>query len=240
MSSYTVCVNSTSSILRSSLFPALNLDVSKEWEVALLDFTTYNSIPNVTDGENNKFHYYVEKTKDGELKSLMTATLETGVYEIEDINQELQKQLGKNNIEIKANNNLLRSELKSKFYIDFTQENSLGSLLGFPKTMGVLKPNQLYLGKETVNIIKVNTINISCNIVHGSYNDGVNEHILHTFCPTVAPGFKIIEKPHNLVYLPVNTRYISDIELNVLDQDGNLVDFRGETVSVRIHVKAVF
>lgn len=239
MSSYTVCINSSSSTLRTSLFPALSLDNGKEWEVALLDFTTYNSIPNVTEGENNQIHYFKEKTEDGKLKSFLTATLETGAYEIEDINQELQKQMGKHNIEIKANNNVLRSELKSKYYIDFTQEQSLGSLLGFPKSMGVLKPDKSYLGKETVKIIKVNTINLTCNIVHGSYRDGVNEHILHTFSPTVAPGFKIIEKPHNLVYLPLNTRYISDINLNVLDQDGNLVDFRGETVSIRIHIKSV-
>lgn len=237
MPSYTVCINSTSSVLRSSLFPSLCLDYEKEWEVALLDFTTYNSIANITDGENNKLHYFKEKSEDGVLKEQVIVTLETGSYEIEDINQELQKQIGKTNIELKANNNLLRSELKSKFYIDFTQEQSIGPLLGFPQTMGVLKPNKMHLGKETVKIIKVNTVNVTCNIVQGSYKDGLNEHILHTFSPSVPPGFKIIEKPHNLVYLPLNTRHISDIELNVLDQDGNLVDFRGETVSIRIHIK---
>lgn len=63
MSSYTVTLNSNSSILHTSLFPALKLSDSKEWEAALLDFTTYNSIPNITEGLNNKFYYYKNKKK---------------------------------------------------------------------------------------------------------------------------------------------------------------------------------
>lgn len=237
MSSYTVSLNSNTSRLRCSLFPAINLKNKGNWEVALLDFTAYNSIPNITEGLNNKLHYYKRFEDKEQSNVLNVATLETGSYEIDDINNELQKQLGKANIEIRANNSLLRTELKSKYYLDFTQANSIGSLLGFPKSTKVLPPNTLHTGKDTVNIIKVNTINITCNLIQGSYKDGVNQHILHMFYPTVPPGFKIIEKPHNLVYLPLSTTCISDVELNVLDQDENLIDFRGETLSVRLHIK---
>lgn len=138
---------------------------------------------------------------------------------------------------MKANNNLLRTELTSKFFIDFTKPGSIGSLLGFPLTTPILEPNKTHIGTENVNIVKVNTINITCNLIQGSYKDGFNQHILHTFYPAVAPGFKIVEKPHNLVYLPLSTTYISDIELNVLDQDGSIIDFRGEAISVRLHIK---
>jgi hypothetical protein len=94
-----------------------------------------------------------------------------------------------------------------------------------------------HIGPETVNIIKVNTINLTCNIADGSYKDGEKLHIIHTFYPSVPPGFKIIERPHNLVYLPVNTSYISEIVVNVQDQDGNNIDFRSETITLRLHIK---
>lgn len=237
MSSFTVSIESTSSVLKSTLFPALYLHGNKDWEVALLDFTTYNSIPNVTENVNNQLHYYRTKSKEGTFSNLEVATFQTGSYEIDDIDHELKKQLGAENIDIKANNSLLRVQLKSNYYIDFTQPQSIGSLLGFLNSSDILPPGKTHIATNTVNIIKVNTINITCNIIRGSYKNGSDSHILHTFYPEVSPGFKIVEKPHNLVYLPVSTSVISDIELNVLDQDDNLVDFRGENISIRLHIK---
>jgi len=239
MSSYTVAVSGRTSTLRTVLFPAISLHANRQWEVALLDFNTYNSIPNIIEGVNNKLHYYKDKDKNGVYTQADSIQIRTGSYEIDDINRILQNGLGRENIKITANNNLLRSTVKSKFYLDFSKEHSIGSLLGFPPTTNILEKNIAHLGVETVNIIKVNSINVTCNIIKGSYRDGRNEHLLHTFYPTVPPGFKITEKPHNLVYLPVNTSHISDIVLNVLDQDGNIVDFRGEVISIRLHIKPV-
>lgn len=76
-----------------------------------------------------------------------------------------------------------------------------------------------------------------CIIVHRSCNNGVNQYILHTFYPTTAPGLKIVDKPQNLVYLPVNTTFISDIEENILYQDENPVDLRGEDISLRLYIR---
>lgn len=239
MSSYTVSLSGDKSTLRSTLFPALRLHKGKDWEAALLDFTTYNSIPNITEGKNNKFHYYKEKDKDGKYKEQNTVILPTGAYEIDDICKLIQDQMGKENITIEGNNNTLKTEITSKYYIDFTQNHSVGGILGFPVTTPVLEANKKYTSNNTVNIFTLNTINITCNIIQGSYRDGANEHILHTFYPTVPPGFKIIERPQNLVYLPLNTSYISDVIVNVLDQDSNIVDFRGETITLRIHIRSI-
>lgn len=239
MSSYTVSLTGSSSVLRSSLFPALRLRTDRDWEAALLDFTTYNSIPNITEDVNDKFYFYKSKDNDGNYTSPEVLSLKTGSYEIEDIEKELKKHMGEDNIELKANNSILRVEIMSKYYIDFTKPDCIGLMLGFPQTTTVLEPHITHTSPQTVDIIKVNVLNITCNIIQGSYKDGVNQHILHTFYPIVPPGFKIVEKPHNLVYLPLNTSYISDIELNVIDQDGNIVDFRGEVISVRIHIKQI-
>lgn len=237
MSSFTVTISNSSSTLRSTLFPPLHLTAKNKWEIALLDFTTYNSIPNIIEGVNNKFHYFKKKDVQDSSETREVVEFQTGSYEIYDINREIQKKLGKKIFELTANNNNLKSEIKCQFYIDFTQPGSVGSLLGFPSNTTLLEPNILHTSVTTVNIIKVNTINITCNIVQGAYKDGSNEHILHTFYPTVPPGFKIVEKPHNLIYLPLNTIYVSDIVLNVLDQDGDTVDFRGEVITLRLHIR---
>lgn len=238
MSSYTVSLTGNSSTLRSVLFPALRLPKGKIWEAALLDLTTYNSIPNVVEKINNKLHYYKYKDVKGVYSDLEEVNLQTGAYEIDDINYTIQQNIGKDNITIKGNNNTMKAEIISKYYIDFSKEGSIGSLLGFSKETKILEPNKIHTGDKTVSILKVNSIDVTCNIIQGSYRDGENSHTLHTFYPSVAPGFKIVEKPQNLVYLPLNTSYISDIVLNILDQDGNLIDFRGETITIRIHIKS--
>src|SRR5436190_448625 len=263
MASYTFSITDNKPVLRCTLDSALRLDPHRNWEAALLDFTTFNSIPNISEDENNKFHYYKQNPIVNETSTkteiakestsmvteiapnkehvppvLETVILQTGSYEIEHINKELQKSLGKDNISLRANNSLLKRELKSKYYVDFSQEHSIGALLGYPSDTPILEPNKTHTSTNPVDIIKVNSLNITCNLIEGSYIDGIDRHILHTFYPTVPPGFKIVEKPHNLVYLPLNTSYISDIVLNVLDQDGNFVDFRGELITLRLHVRA--
>lgn len=236
MPTYTVSLTGNSSTLSSNLFPALRLPKHKLYEVALLDLTTYNSIPNVKDNINNKLYYY--KNEGGkQAKQVHEVVIKAGAYEIDDINEYLQKELGKENISLTANNNLLKVELRSKYYIDFTKPANIGSLLGFSSDSGVLPPDTDHTGPQIVNIIQVNTINLTCNIVDGSYKNGEKLHILHTFYPSVPPGYKIIERPQNLVYLPINTSYISEIVVNVQDQNGNLIDFQGETITLRIHIK---
>lgn len=238
MSSYTVSLTGASSTLRSTLFPALRLQKGKLWEAALLDLTTYNSIPNISEGINNKIHYYKTKDKKGNFSKLEEFSLPTGSYEIDNINEVLQTHLGKENITIKGNNNTMKAEVTSKYYIDFRKPQSIGGLLGFSAETEILEPNKTYSGDKTVTILKVNSIDVTCNIIQGSYRNGENQHILHTFYPTVAPGYKIVERPQNLVYLPLNTSFISDIVLNILDQDGNHIDFRGEGITVRLHIKS--
>lgn len=229
MSSYTIFLCGKTSTLKSYLFPPLKLSKSRNWEAALLDFTTYNSIPNIIQGVNNKFHYR-SGTDD------KTVELDTGSYEIDDIGRVLQEKLGSGNISLKANNNLLKCEMISKFEVDFSKDSTVGSLLGFGKKK--YQANTSHMSDNTVNIVKVEVINITCNIVQGAFKNGHDGHILHSFYPTVAPGFKIVEKPHNLIYLPLNVSLLSDIELSVTDQDGDIIDFRGEVITARIHIRS--
>lgn len=62
-------------------------------------------------------------------------------------------------------------------------------------------------------------------------------HILHEFALDVPPGYKLAERPRNLIYLPVNVREISRLEIRILDQEGRLINFRGEEITLRIHLR---
>lgn len=138
-------------------------------------------------------------------------------------------------LSLKANNNTLRCEIKCNKNIDFTQKDSIGSLLGFKKER-LLKIHK-HISEEPVNIFTINCIQIECNLIANSYANNSQVHILHSFYPLSPPGFKIIEQPANIIYLPINTRFISEIVVKISDQHGKLVNFKKELITVRLHLK---
>lgn len=234
------------SVLSIDIFPPIELNPEKDYVIGLIDFQTYNSIPNI-DSTNNKFHYDNGKV----------ITIPEGLYEIDDINRYLRMKLGveytdnekyyyehkqehKKNVDffnINPNVNTLKCNIISSHNIDFTHDDSVGRLLGFNKR--VLEPFELHEAEKTVEIFKVNVIRIDCNIVTSSFMNGVPCHTIHEFFPDVSPGFKIIEAPTTVVYLPVNTRTINNITIQIVDQLGRLVNFRNEEISLRLHLKAL-
>ena len=50
-----------------------------------------------------------------------------------------------------------------------------------------------------VNILTINSILVNIDISSGSYVDGSTQPTIYSLFPTVSPGYKIIENPHNLV-----------------------------------------
>ena len=59
------------------------------------------------------------------------------------------------------------------------------------------------------------------------------------FFPNVAPGYKIIETPANLVYLPTTLDAIYSMEITLTDQNGPQLNLRGENISIRFHVREI-
>jgi len=61
-------------------------------------------------------------------------------------------------------------------------------------------------------------------------------HTLHEFGINVPPGYKRTVTPHNLIYLPINC---DEISTRIVDQNGDLVNLRGENVSIRMHIRLI-
>lgn len=246
--SYTFTLSAKESVLSTNIYPPITLDDNETYVLGMIDFVTYNTIPNV-DESNNKFHY-----RDG--KDVKEITLPEGSYEIEDIERYINNQLANNSkavkkqttssntivkeqedtgLRIKPNLNTLKCEISWNKDIDFTTDNSIGSLLGFDKQ--TLKKHSRHVSNHPINIFKVNAICIDCNLITNSYTNSKQMHIIHMFYPSVPPGYKIIEHPNNVIYLPINTRRIDNILLKILDQHGNIINFKEELVTIRLHLK---
>lgn len=167
-----------------------------------------------------------------------TITIPTGSYEIKDINNFLQRSLGNDiHFMLKVNNNTLKSEILCNRKINFKKNNTIGPLLGFSER--ILDANILHESDKPVNILKVNAIRIECNITTGAYANNKLVHTIHEFFPIVSPGYKIVEVPKNVIYLPVTVKTIHNLNISIVDQDGDLVDFRGETITIRLHLKRI-
>lgn len=225
-----ICITGNSSSLKCTLFPPLDLSSAAEWEMGLLDLMTYNSIPNIEENVNSDI-YIGDKLK---------ISLPTGSYEIEDIKNYIEKDIKTKNLNVDfklvANNNTLKSEIFCSETVDFTKKNTIRELLGFNEEK--LDPNKWHISSNQVIINKVDIIRVTCNIVRGSYRDGQEGHVLHEFYPDVGPGYKIVEKPNIVQYLPITKNsYLDEFYVRLEDQNGELVNFRNERINIRFDIR---
>ena len=221
--------------------PPLFLNPKKRYEMALICLETYNNIPNINES-NNKLVY-----NDG--ISTKTITFPVGSYEVTDINKELSKQMrqmgewnrtvGGAYIQIGINTSTMRSTLHilhNQFSVNMA-DSSIRTILGFDERTFT---SGHYEGDNPVNILPINSILVTCNLIGGSYKDGILLPIIYSFFPDVSPGEKVIKSPHNLVYLPITSSGpVSQIEISLLDQNGNKIDLREETITIRLHIRSL-
>lgn len=244
MSSITLTLNGQQSHLRAQYFPPIDIS-DGEYVCGLIDFQTFNTIPNV-DERNNKFHfeYVKQEPKKTNLDppnnwfvTKKVIEIPTGTYELDQIAEFLKKRMEFLNLELDlvANKNTNKCELYSSATIDFSAPNSIGSLLGFqPKRYD---DKTMHVSESIAQIFHVNIIRVECNIIRGSYINDKPAHTIHEFSLKVPPGYKIIEVPKNVIYFPVTVKSISSVNIVCVDQEHRPINFQGETVTVRLHIK---
>ena len=144
----------------------------------------------------------------------------------------------KDNIEISANINTLKSEmfLRNNYEVDFRQYNSINSLLGFHTK---LYTSGFHQSENMVNILTINSTLVNIDITSGNYVNGSTQPTIYSFFPNVSPGYQIIENRHNLLYLPITSDTIHSITVWLTDQNGNELNIRGENLSMRFYLREI-
>lgn len=230
--SFTFTLSEKSSVLSYDFSPPIYLDEEFDYEIGLTNFDSYNSIPNI-DEKNNCFEWHRET------KNLIQVP--KGSYELEHIATYIEDYLKSIDseavIRISTDSVTGKVIIRTNGTISFNVKHSLGSVLGFGKR--ILSAENTYFSTEPVRIFKVNTILIDCNIALGSFLNGKPVHIIHQFFPTVPFGYKIVETPSNILYFPISTKSINNITIRVLDQDGDIVNFNGEIITIRLHLRKI-
>src|SRR5688572_26421744 len=240
-SSFYILLSKRSAKIRTQFNPLIELDAGKKYEMSLLNLETYFSFPNI-DATNNHFRYIPDvhvrsRDSDEKLASEGGGTwtdvfIPEGCYEITDINDYIQRTMKENGhydtvnneyyISLQPNTNTLKSVLNiaPNYKVDFGSDNSIRAVLGFAKKIYNEGYNE---SEEIVNIMNVTSLRITSDIIGASYTNGSTANVIYSFFPNVGPGYKIIEVPTNLVYLPITLSTISSMETKLTDQNGKLV-----------------
>ena len=238
--SFQIIVSGNESKFTTRLNPSLELDRDKEYEIALVNLETYYSFPNMHETNN----VFVHSPDNGNL--WVKIKIPEGSYEIDDINNTIEHEMEKRGhydrvnedyyINISANFNTLKSILilEKDYQVDFNHRDSLAKVLGFT--------NAKYTGgfhesENVVNILSINSIHVNIDIIAGSYVDGTTKNTIHSLFPKVSPGYKSIETPVNLVYLPITLDTIDRLEVSITDQDDHLLNLRNEKLTIRFHIR---
>jgi len=209
------------------------IEVSKNAKICLLGFQTNNSIPNVNEKCNR---IGITNNISGKRTS-KSYTIPTGSYELKEIEAAILRILPNPDtlFVLRADNNTLKCTMFCSETVDFSMSNGIGKLLGFKNRK--YDANVNHESDALVNITKTNCIYIDSNLVMGSFVNGKQCHTIHEFYPNVPPGYKIIEVPTHLVFYPINSTSITHASIILKNQDNELIDLRGEPVSIRLLIQ---
>lgn len=233
--SFYVIQSGNDSRLETNFTPSLDFQTDCNYEIALISLETYYSFPNI-DKENNRLRF----SNGG---PFTTISIPTGCYELEAINAELQRQVkavgGKDkDVQIEANKNTFQCilTLKDTIKVDLTGDNgTLRTVLGFEPA--VFSKGR-HTSQHTVNIMRINSILVHCDVIGSTYLNGTQQPIIFSFFPDVSPGEKIIVEPKTLIYLPLTLSVISRMTSWLTDQDNKYLDLREEQLTLKYHIRS--
>ena len=238
--SFQIIISNDKSNFNTRFNPKLELEREKVYEIALVNLETYYSFPNI-DETNNIFVYSPDNGN-----SWVKIKIPEGSYEIDDINNTIQHEMEKRGhydeinedyyINIAPNTNTLKAVLilEKGYQVDFNHQNSLAKVLGFT---GAKYTEGFHESENVVDILRINSILINIDIISGSYVNGTTKSTIYSFFPDVSPGYKIIESPVNLVYLPITLDTIDSLNVTITDQDYHLLNLRNEKLTIRFHIR---
>ena len=228
--SSTIVVPDSNSDIHTLFSHPINLRADRDYELAMANLETYYSFANIRD-TNNCLKWKGKGDKEWHL-----VRVPVGCYELKDISEEIFR--GETDLTFLPNVNTLQcimTVVGNDLKVSFDTPSSLADVLGFEKNK--VYSTGCHASEELVNIMNVNSILVHCNIIHSSFTKGLPTPVIYNFFPHAAPGQKILESSHNLIYLPVTVDVISTLSVWLTDQAGEKLDLRGEKLTIRFHLR---
>ena len=215
---------------------------NKQFKIAVTFLTGYNGIFNVTSKNNN--FYFINPSNE-----IVMITIPHGAFELESLDLEIKRIIIEEGhiteafypFSIKPKFSTLGSIIEitnPNFFIDFTYDNTIRSLLGFN---AVIFEDEYNLSNNPVDILSFDNIFLEYNIAQGMIFTGKRSGIIHNFTMDVDPGYKYIEKFRGGVqwYMMESKDIISSICFKLKNEYGNLVSFNGQSVTFRLSIKEI-
>ena len=211
-----------------------------DYEVGLKSFVTY-SIPNVSQAlKNNLFHLFkydnLGNTIAGE-----KLDIPDGTYELQDLFALIKKWAEKfePDLEFKINKNSLKVSMFTKNYTIYVPPSSVCKLFGFTAQIRY-PPGKVWESNMIADIFAINMIKVKCNLVASNY-DNLNpcDNTLYEFPLNVEVGERIVERPSAVSYYRVKTETIYTLIVRITDQTDNLIDFRGERITLNLEFRPI-
>ena len=75
------------------------------------------------------------------------------------------------------------------------------------------------------------------DIINSSRFNGMPTPVIYNFSPNVPPSEKIICQPKHLMYVPLSLSIISSMTAWITDQEGRILDLRGERLTLAFHIR---
>ena len=118
---------------------------------------------------------------------------------------------------------------------NFDIKNSIRSILGFEakKYTG----GKRYESENKIDIIRVHSILVHCDIINSSRVNGTLAPVLYSFAPNVSPAEQIVFQPNHLIYVPLSLSTISSMTSWIMDQEGRVLDLGGEQLTLEFHIR---
>ena len=240
-----IIISGQSSRLCTRFNPPLVFEPSHSgYEIALCRLETTYSFRNIDEG-NNAIRVSIDQGL-----TWLDLRIPIGCYDITGINEALQRLLAEKKqkindgkgkepyIVLTGNRNTFKCVLEimsTSTIVDFNVQNSIRSVLGFEAKKYV--GGKRYEGESNVNILRVHSILVHCDVINASRVNGMLSPVIYNFFPDVSPADKIVTQPLHLMYIPLSLCIIPSMTAWITDQEGKILDLSGERLTLTFHIR---
>ena len=212
--------------------------------LGLKNFSTFNNLPNIIEGKNNKLKIRVPDSLTWEVFSLPTGAYELSIIADEIVQFIECKYHDLKDVEEKFK--LIGNDATSKavfifkenYGVDFNIEGSMCELLGFSKE-AKYEGRGRYPGEKIVDITSVSQLVFNCNITSTNFINGREMPFLYTCAVDVPVGYRLSRELTDISYKRLTTSQISHIRVWIVDEEGTPVNLRKDELAVTLSLKLV-